>query len=447
MVDKKRTVSKVLVMLLLWVTATTTACLEQVQEKQVKIFPVTEAWANNSVNAVIFRRNSLVSYKNTQYAAFYDADQFLVLAKRKQGADQWTIKRTAYKGNAADAHNSISIMVDGKGYLHVSWDHHNTALRYARSTKPGELVLGQEMAMTGLKEDKISYPEFYSMPGGDLLFFYRYGASGDGDMVINQYNVKTQQWTQVQDKLIDGQGERNAYWQSCVDEHGTIHVSWVWRESWDVATNHDLSYARSRDGGKSWENSKGETYTLPITLESAEIAWAIPQNSELINQTSMTTDSEGNPMIATYWREEDSEIPQYQLVYNTGSKWKKQQVTSRSTPFSLSGGGTKQIPISRPQVLSKKINDQEKALLVFRDEERGDKVSLAVNKDFPEADWEMIDLSPGSVGSWEPSYDTELWKEKGILNLFVQKVEQVDGEGLASSQAEMVKVLEWVPAN
>lgn len=32
-------------------------------------------------------------------------------------------------------------MVDGTGYLHLSWDHHVHPLRYAQSVEPGSLKL------------------------------------------------------------------------------------------------------------------------------------------------------------------------------------------------------------------------------------------------------------------------------------------------------------------
>jgi hypothetical protein len=67
--------------------------------------------------------------------------------------------------------------------------------------------------------------------------------------------------------------------------------TWVWRETWDVATNHDICYAKSVDGGKTWQKSGGEKYELPITAASAEYACRVPQKSELINQTSMCVDS------------------------------------------------------------------------------------------------------------------------------------------------------------
>ncbi|MDE6377169.1 MAG: BNR repeat-containing protein [Duncaniella sp.] len=76
-----------------------------------------------------------------------------------------------------------------------------------------------------------------------------------------------------------------------------IYLSWVWRESWLVETNHDLCYAVPRDGGATWENSQGNPYRLPITVSNAEIAWHIPQRSEHINQTAMSADAQGHPWL------------------------------------------------------------------------------------------------------------------------------------------------------
>ena len=245
--------------------------------------------------------------------------------------------------------------------------------------------------------------------------------------------------------LIDGEGQRSAYWQACVDTKGTIHLSWVWRETPDVASNHDLCYATSKDGGLSWQKSTGEIYQLPITASSAEYALHIPQKSELINQTSMFADTEGHPYIATYWREQNSTIPQYHLVYKTTTIWQKQLIDFRKTAFSLSGAGTKRIPISRPQIIAWKSGNNLAAALIFRDEERGNKVSVALNQNIAKHKWAIIDLSSKSVGSWEPTYDTELWKEKQLLHLFLQNVEQVDAEGQSKLPPQIIEVLEWNP--
>ena len=415
------------------------------QQEPVRLVDVAPGWAGNSVNAVVFRKNALVTHGDTQYIAFYDRDAFVVLGKRRLGATHWELVRSPYRGNAADAHNSISIMVDGAGVLHMAWDHHNGALRYAKGVAPGALTLGPPMPMTGKGERSVSYPEFYRLADGDLLFLYRDGGSGRGNLVVNRYDVARGAWTRLHDNLISGEGRQSAYWQAFLDHAGTFHLSWVWRASPDVASNHDLGYARSRDGGRSWESSSGARLSLPITASSAEYAARIPRNSELINQTAMAADKLGRPYIASYWRDAASSTPQYRVVYHDGRTWRRLDLDFRRTPFSLSGVGTKGIPIARPQLMLDIRSDTPRGVLVFRDAERGNKVSAVSIPDFEAGRWSVRDLTDMPVGAWEPSYDTELWKRSGELHLFVQDVRQVDGEGMAAAAATPVRVLEWTP--
>lgn len=412
------------------------------QPIKTTITTVGDGWANNSVNAVIFRKNSLVTFRDTQYIAYYDKDRFVVLGKRRSGAPKWQLQQTRYKGNASDAHNTISIMVDGDGYLHIAWDHHNNPLNYCRSIYPGSLELTERLTMTGSNEKKVAYPEFYKMPDGSMLFFYRDGGSGNGNLVINNYQPRTKKWTAVQGNLVDGEGKRNAYWQACTDARGAIHLSWVWRESPDVASNHDMCYARSKDGGVTWEKSTGERYALPISAATAEYVCRIPQKSELINQTSMVADETGHPFIATYYKDNGDSIPQYHLIYLAENQWHVQSLGFRKTSFSLSGQGTKSIPISRPQIIGWLAGKQLKAALIFRDAGRGDKVSIAACTNLAKGKWVVRDLTNNSVGSWEPTFDTELWKEKGKLNLFIQRVVQADSEGNSNTPPQPVQVLE-----
>lgn len=402
---------------------------------------IANGWAQNAVNTVIFRNYALYTHDSTQFTAFYDGNMNLVLAKRTLGSSRWQLRKTPYQGNALDAHNAISLIVDTAGFLHVSWDHHNNLLRYARSKEPLSLELTSKLPMTGQEEQLVTYPQFYQLPEGQMLFFYRSGGSGRGDLMINQYDASNQTWSPLQHHLISGEGERNAYWQTSVDEQGIIHLSWVWRESPDVASNHDLCYARSADGGKTWLRTDGSTYTLPITAENAEIIVNIPQGRELINQTAMTTDPMGHPVIASYWRPEGSDIPQYHVVYFTGDYWKVVNTGFRKTPFSLSGTGTKAIPISRPQVVS----GQEKLHLIFRDQERGNKVSVA-SSELPELKkWKFTDLTSSGYTGWEPTLDPVVWRQEETLHLFLQNVTQVDGEGISQIPPQPIKVLEWKP--
>ncbi|HEY1195102.1 BNR repeat-containing protein [Flavobacterium sp.] len=391
-------------------------------------------WSNNSVNTVIFRNSALTSFKGDQYTAYYDPEGRMVLAKRKLNSKKWNKLITPYSGNVKDAHNDISIVIDGEGYLHVSWDHHDTRLRYARSKKPFSLELGEEKPMTGIDEDKVTYPEFHNLSNGNLLFCYRSGASGRGNLVIKSYDLKKQEWTSLQNNLLDGENQRSAYWQMCMGKKG-IYISWVWRESWDVSTNHDVCYAFSADGGKTWQKSTGEKYILPITKATAEHAWEVPQNSSLINQTAMTVDEKDNPYIATYWN--NNSKPQYKVVYLSDGKWNLMDTDFRKTSFNLGGGGTKRIPISRPEILVNK----SMLYLLFRDEERNNKITLA-SANLKTKKWQLNDVSRLTVGQWEPNFDKELWKEKQELHIFSQNVNQADGEGLVNANPEPVQILE-----
>jgi hypothetical protein len=402
-------------------------------------------WAKNSVNTVIFRKNSLVTVRDTQFIAYYNEDRFVVLGKRKLGTDNWVLKQTAWQGNAADAHNTISLMADGDGFLHMAWDHHGSPLHYARSLTPCSFEFGPMQPMTGVKENQVTYPEFHRMVNGDLIFIYRDGRSGQGNLIINKYSCKSKRWKQLSDNLIDGEGQRNPYTQTYIDKKGTIHISWVWRESPNVATNHDMCYARSVDGGETWQTSAGKKYTLPITQASAEYVVKIPQNSELINQSSMTADDAGRPFIATYWRESNSTVPQYHVIYQDANGWKINDTGFLTTPFSLSGGGTKKTPISRPQILVEGKGRHTRVLLVFRSTERGDKPSMAISDDIMGSEWRVTDLSTQNLGSWEPTFDTELWRTKHIINLFTQYTEQVDGEGKSVILPQMISVLTCKP--
>ncbi|HEX8326912.1 MAG TPA: BNR repeat-containing protein [Hymenobacter sp.] len=407
--------------------------------------PVGWGWAKNNVNGAVFRKNSVASLGRTQYVAYYDSLGFITLGKRQLPTGTWRVQRTQYQGKVSDAHNVISLMVDGQGYLHLAFDHHGSPLRYCRSTRPGALTLTELLPMTGQQESNVTYPEFSRFPSGGLLFAYRDGSSGNGNLVLNRYDAKAQQWTRLHTVLLDGEGQRNAYWQMSLDGRGTIHLSWVWREAPDVASNHDLAYACSRDEGRTWQKSTGEPYRLPITQATAEYACRIPQRSELINQTAMAADAQGTPYIATYWRPAGTTVPQYQLVYLAGGTWRTAQVSQRTTPFSLSGAGTKKVPISRPQVVVQTQQGRPLVAVIFRDVERQDRVSVTQCADLQANQWTTTDLTTIGVGNWEPSYDTERWKQAGVLDLFVQRTGQGDGETLENLPPQPVYVLSWQP--
>ena len=328
------------------------------------------------------------------------------------------------------------IMTDGAGYLHACVAIHNGELFYYRNDRPGSLsltrrhVIGSTHGSAAHLENRVTYPEFYRLPSGDLLLVYRNGSSGNGDMVLNRYNTSTHTWTRVHDRLVFGNNEQSPYWQMYLDAKGTLHLSWVFRYTGDAATNHDMYYAYSTDEGVTWKmKSTGAAYMMPITPSNAEIVWNIPQNFNLINTTSMTADQEGNPYIATYY---GSPQVNYKVIFHDGTCWQERQVSDKKTTFTLGGSGTLMIPIARPRLVAQydERTGKTKAYYIFRDAERGSKVSMYSTDDISSNKaWKVRDLTDFSVYAWEPSHDTELWKNKGKLHIYVQYADLISGRG------------------
>lgn len=416
----------------------------------VTLMPLSKAFTRTSVNTSIFRTSPIVSDSNYQFVAYYDEDGYITIGKRQIDSVEWEIVKTNIRGDCAkaekgayyaDAHKVISLGLDGEGYLHMCNDMHATKLLYRRSIAPYSCSFGELKNMISPEEEQsTTYPEFHRLKNGDLLFAYRWR----GQLVLNEYSIQSHKWSRKGGpNIIAVENAFSVYWQMCIDKSDRIHLSWLWRENpnGDPESNHNLYYAVSDDGGI-WKNSKGKNYQLPIVHNTAELAWEILEGHDYMNQTSMVVTQDGNPYVATYWRDEDSNVPQYRTVWHKNGKWYMSKVGNRMLPFRLSGslhegGATLRVPISRPKI----VVDQEngRGLLLFRDKERGEVVSLAYCQDISKPEWIITDLTSFSVGAWEPAIDEDRWKKEGVLDVYVQKTY---GEGVPKVDSEMAYILE-----
>ncbi len=395
--------------------------------KPARSITIAPAYSGSSVNVVANRKQALFTHDRTQFAAYYDSDHYLVVARRALGDDRWVTRRSAFKGNAKDAHNSISIAVDGAGVLHVAWDHHDNPLNYARGVRPLELEIARVSSMTGVAEARVTYPEFHLLADGDLLFLYRDGQSGRGRLVLNRYFVKQRVWKTVQSNLIDGEGARSPYWNLAVDRNGGVHMAWTWRETPDVATNHDLAYAFSADGGVTWRTIEGASLSLPLTVASDSYAVRIPTQRNLMNPPWIATDRRGRPYIVSYWSDPLDSPAQFRAVYRLGNNWRTETITKRTERFDLAGTGTRRPPISRGVLVMEGQNDEPAAHLVYRDDALGNGAMLMSTERIGSGEWRERKLTQGSLGAWEPTIDPVQWQRFEELHLLIQAVQQRDG--------------------
>ena len=103
--------------------------------------------------------------------------------------------------------------------------------------------------MVGSNEQSCTYPLFFNDTAGNLVFNYRDGSSGNGNHIFNIYDTGTKRLAPAAERAVDrrrGRAQRLPG-RSRAGPDGWWHMVWVWRDTPDAATNHDLSYARSRD--------------------------------------------------------------------------------------------------------------------------------------------------------------------------------------------------------
>src|SRR5680860_1119082 len=220
---------------------------------------------------------------------------------------------------------------------------HVNPLTYFRSTKPNDISsLKQVMKMVGTEEDRATYPNFMKDRDGQLIFHYRDGGSGNGNEIYNIYSTKKKSWTRLLDvPLTDGQGLMNAYQSTPkLMEDGWYHMYWVWRDTPDCATNHDLSYIKSPNL-KDWYNAFGQPVELPVTFDNKSvIVDPIPVKGGIINLAAkLCLDEDLNPLIAYHKYDETGNIQFYVAKAGNG-KWHSRQVTDWDYRWEFSGNGS-----------------------------------------------------------------------------------------------------------
>ncbi|TCO09862.1 BNR-4 repeat-containing protein [Natronoflexus pectinivorans] len=283
---------------------------------QYDVVTQVAATSVEGANFASFQQNAIMTYNGYQYVTYWNRAARVCLARKQLPDGEWEVieftDHTVSLSRVADNHYTISMGIcENDGTIHLSYDHHNTELRYKRSV-PGlannpdehlwnEASFGPRInyLISGNPVGNVTYPRFLSKPNGDLLFECRIGWSGSGDSFLWEYSGESGTWTYIGEYLHGTTSDENAYINGInYDPNGRLHVSWIWRRTPDPRTNHDVYYAYSDDDGRTWYNAQGTQIgtvnTNPVTLTSPGTKiWDIGTNRGLINQESQAVDSKG----------------------------------------------------------------------------------------------------------------------------------------------------------
>ncbi len=284
----------------------------------------------------------LMTHGERQYVAYYNAERQMVVASRALDSEQWTYQPLPTRVGW-DSHNSITMAFDSEGHLHVSGNMHNVPLIYFRTSRVGDVTSLEKIdSMVGENERRCTYPHFMRDGEGRLVFTYRDGGSGNGINIYNVYDTTTRQWKRLLDRpLLDGQGLMNAYPVGPVrGPDGFFHLGWVWRDTPACETNHDPSYARSRDMIH-WETISGKPIELPITIQTEDtIIDPVPAGGGIINGAlKFGFDRAGNP-LASYHKFDEQGLTQAYVARYEDGRWVPRQVSNWDYRWQFEGGGS-----------------------------------------------------------------------------------------------------------
>lgn len=283
----------------------------------------------------------LLTHRDRQFVAFYDAERRMTVAARSLHTNTWTFSRLP-ETVGWDSHNYVTFTVDRDDYMHLSGNMHGGPLVYFRSHAALDSSTFERIKpMVGEAELRTTYPRFFSGPKGELIFTYRTGGSGNGDQIYNRYDPDARVWHRLLDQpLIAGEGRNSAYLQGpTLGPDGWFHLIWMWRETPDCATCHNVSYVRSRDL-VNWETSNGRKLALPITLATCEIVDPVPVRGGLLNvNLALGFDARNRPILSYHKYDTNGFLQAYNARLEAG-QWRIHQATDWEYRWEFSGGGS-----------------------------------------------------------------------------------------------------------
>lgn len=284
-----------------------------------------------------------VSREGSQYLAYYNKNRYLTVAARVLNDDHFQY-RVLPTRVGWDSHNSITMTLDRKGCIHLSGNMHNDTLLYYKSANPGDIGSLERVFPMIREEDELrcTYPSFIKDADGKLYFSYRTGGSGNGVTIINRYKEEEKSFKRLsQDPLFNGLGEMSAYKSGPrLGPDAYFHVAWLWRDTPACETNHDLSYARSKDL-LHWQAPGEEGIRVPITPRDHRFTVdPVPPGGGVINGNfQLLFDREAQPLIA-YLKYDEAGNNQVYLASLNAGKWVSTQISVWDYRWEFSGPGS-----------------------------------------------------------------------------------------------------------
>ena len=285
-------------------------------------------------NGRAFIQDNLWSTADEQYAVWVGADGTPYVGQRPLDNDRWrVVDLAALPGNPLgaptenDEHNIYVIATDSLGFVHIIGNMHSQPLRYIRSRAPRDISKWEAAAVEG-RASRVTYPRLVGLPDGTLLFWRREGHDDLASILLDSLGPGERTWRHL-GTVLAGEPTKEGPYQHHVAVNrstGAVHLLFEWRGQAGRWGNNDVGYARSPDGGRSWETSDGRALALPITHGSAEtVIGTPPAGSGLLNSGGLTVHSDGQPHGLVVF-DPDGGRRSIEHVWFDGDAWRREPI-------------------------------------------------------------------------------------------------------------------------
>jgi hypothetical protein len=412
-------------------------------------------------NGQTFQQEAVLTLNGYQYAAYYADGGVLCLARRKLAGGRWqSLRFEDYRVTHDDVHNVAALGIcPGDGTIHLAYDHHVSTLHYRKSTAGLALhpeandwstgAFGETTSrLAGETLHRLTYPQFFGTPRGDLQLIYRLGTSGDGDWYLAEYSAASGEWS-ILGTLFTRHGTYKTSLSRCAYPNpvrygpgNRLHVTWCWRERpangiRDLRTNHDLCYTWSDDYGRTWQNNDGRLAAMlgaGQTGVSASLGIDTPGTVARrtrylwgqMNTTTQYVDAVGRVHVINWQHQQDADAGSTDLnTWRYTHYWRDTNGAwhTNKLPF---WGRKPQIVVDargRAYVLYGESDDRN-----YHHIDPGWRLVLVAAS--PESDWKdwrrLWTSSRTFVG--EPLLDPVRWQQEGILSVYAQEQPESAGE-------------------
>jgi hypothetical protein len=226
-----------------------------------------------------------------------------------------------------DAHRNPTLLIDEDGFIYVFYGAHGHPTHVLRSGSPLDIGAAWD-ARADIVDPGTSYPQPFQLLPGELFVSYRqqpgwrFRRSGDGG----------QTWADPIDiAAFDGCAIYGITIAETGDYPRKLHFVWSrlgggteeeirGKHLW--ARRYNIYYACTEDGGKTWKQSDGTPYELPISEDNAEKIYDCGERGVWLKDIQLS--QEGDPLVLFI----DGDVS------NFHSEWKFARLRDKAWSFS-----------------------------------------------------------------------------------------------------------------